>query len=81
MYNLDNEIINGIHITRYIASYLRRKEGFKILEFVEWLKTLEINGRHLTDDEVYRIRIIAEDGKLELQELAISFVPTVRKKK
>ncbi len=79
MDNFKNEIINGIHCSRYIASWCtaggelhgsKRRDG----EFIDWLKNLFINGRFLTDEEVTFIHQFASNGKLELEINAKEFL-------
>lgn len=83
MYEFENSLIRGIYISRYIASWLRAGVGidFNSLRcinkhglFIAWLKSLTIDGDHLTDDEVWRIYHFAMNGKLELQESAKEFL-------
>ncbi len=62
---------NGIHYSRYIASWL--KVGGQIHYrglFQKWLKERE----QLTDEEIYEITEMARNGKLELQESALEFM-------
>ena len=72
-----NELINGIHKSRYVASWInvggtldRRGRGL----FRKWLKSLIINDRPLTEDEVQEIYNYAENGKLELEMNAKLFL-------
>ncbi len=79
----ENSIIKGIHISRYIASWLysgypigkkcNRSKGKKCL-FIAWLESLVIDGEKLTDDEVWRIYEFAMNGKLELTNSAVEFM-------
>ena len=72
----ENKIIEGIHISRFIASWedaggnCRKDRNL----FREWLETLVINGRHLTDEEIHDIYFIAGNGKLELEMSAKAFI-------
>lgn len=62
---------NGIHYSRYIASW--RREGGKIYRgglFERWLKETQ----HLTDEEVDDILLMAENGKMELESSASAFM-------
>ena len=69
----ENRIIEGIHISRFVASWV--KEGGKLtFEFKEWLKTLTINGRQLTNEEIQDIYNFGTNGKLELETLAAMFL-------
>ena len=69
----DNTVVNGIHRSRYIASWIKAK-GLKQWEFEEWLKTLVINDRPLTDSEVCGISELFGCGKLELEINARSYL-------
>ena len=72
----ENKVIEGIHISRFIASWqeatgnCRKEKGL----FREWLKSLVINGRYLTDGEVHDILFVADNGKLELEMSAKAFI-------
>ena len=72
----ENKDIEGIYISRFIASWqeaggnCRKDYGL----FEEWLETLIINGRHLTDEEIHDILFIANNGKLELELSAKMFL-------
>lgn len=69
----ENEIVNGIHISRIIASWhnVGGENGWK---FKLWLESLVINDRHFTPDEVKRITNFADNGKLELECNARVFI-------
>ena len=69
----ENNLINGIHKSRYVVSWV--KEGGELnYKFKEWLKTLTINGRKLTDDEVKDIYNFGTNGKLELETSAMRYI-------
>lgn len=71
----ENEVINGIHKSRYVASWLNAHGGFSwYAEFSRWLETLIINGRHLTEEEEEAIVNYAINGKLELEMNAKIFI-------
>lgn len=82
MHEFENELIRGISISRYIASWTRM--GYPIEKahrrlnqygfFIAWLRQLTLDGEHLTEDEVWRIYHVATNGKLELQENAKKFM-------
>ena len=70
----ENKIIEGIHATRYIMSWVREggqlgRRGEGIDDFHEWLLSLG-----LTDDEAREIEFIAMNGKLELETSARAFL-------
>ena len=69
----ENRIIEGIHISRFVASWVN--EGGKLnFRFKEWLATLTINGRKLTDEEIQDIYNFGSNGKLELEASASKFL-------
>lgn len=83
----ENKIIRGIHVSRYIASwynvggtekrYVNKTDSSKRrIEnvFSDWLRTLVIDGEHLTEDEVRYIDAYRQNGKLELETLAKRFI-------
>lgn len=71
---LASETVKGIPITRYIASWYRvgGKNHYEKME--EWLKSLNVDGQPLTDDEVVLIVECARNGKLELEVTAKRFI-------
>lgn len=79
----ENKVINDIHKSRYVASWtnsggtLDRKGR---LLFKKWLKSLIINNRPLTDDEVLDIFVYAQNGKMELEFSAEDFLKEEAKK-
>lgn len=73
----ENKLIKGIYVSRYIASWLHEKVRMSIA-FKQWLRTLVIDGEHLTEDEVDYIYNFATNGKLELQENASFFISSCR---
>ena len=71
----ENKVINGIHVSRYIASWTRAggtldRKG--ITAFLTWLKFMG-----LSEEDARYIRNFAENGKLELQEHAKIFMRTM----
>ena len=70
----ENKIINGVHTSRYIMSWVRSggilgKRGQGYYDFDKWLKKLGL------DDEDRRyIRNFASNGKLELEESVKRFL-------
>ena len=71
----ENVLINGIHVSRYIASWTKasRHAGKPVYFdelFMQWLK--EEAG--LSDDEARTIRNFANNGKLELETNAGRFI-------
>lgn len=59
----ENKTINGIHYTRFIASYYNVcKDPSKIYLLGDWLKHL-----NLSEDEIHDIIELKNCGKLELE--------------
>lgn len=72
----NNNIINimeGVHETRFIASWLREggrlQYGRDYDDFMEWLESLG-----LSEDEAMHIVNLARNGKLELETSARKFI-------
>lgn len=69
----ENKIINGIHSTRYIMSWVRKggqlKYGKDIDDFYDWLLSLG-----LCADDADEIKFLATNGKLELENSARKFL-------
>ena len=79
MDDFKNEIINGIHASRYIISWVKAGGDLygsrrRASKFIDWLYSLVINGRHLTDEEVDRIYYLSSNGKMELEVNAEKFL-------
>lgn len=71
---LASETVKGIPITRYIASWYRAGGKCYYEKMEEWLKSLTIDGRLLTHDEITLIVECARNGKLELEVTAKQFI-------
>lgn len=86
----ENKLIRGICTSRYVASWIksggtmkryinktdpkhRRIESY----FADWLRTLVIDGGHLTEEEVRYIANYADNGKLELESSAKNFISSI----
>ena len=69
----ENQLIEGIYISRFVASWVN-KGGKLDFTFKEWLGTLVINERKLTNDEIKDIYNFATNGKLELEISALKFL-------
>ena len=69
----ENNLINGIHATRYIMSWIRKggklRLGEDIDNFYEWLLSL-----NLSEEDADYIKFIATNGKLELETSAMRFL-------
>lgn len=74
----ENKIINGIHVSRYVASWSNVSGGkYRFFFFEDWLRQLVINGRSLTEDEIRYIYNYATNGKLELEANARTFIQNI----
>jgi len=74
MYNFENKKTrNGIHYSRYIASYMKecfkRGKRFWAYQFKEWLRT-----EQLSEQEIDDICEMADCGKMELETKAYLFL-------
>ena len=74
-----NEIFEGIHYSRFAASWHnsyrgtnRCSKGYRLM--VEWLMSLTINGKKIDYATARNIANFAYDGKLELEESAEKFI-------
>lgn len=69
----ENKLINGIHASRYVASWVRAGGelyyGEDLCNFYRWLLSLG-----LTEDEAHHVKRLAENGKLELEVSAEMFI-------
>ena len=72
----ENKIINGIHATRYIASWLRSGgklyRGRDLEDFSRWLKSIGVSEEDR--DHIWRM---AQNGKMELEYSAKQFVANI----
>lgn len=80
MSEFENKIIDGIHASRYVASYTHKVGKINFL-FKDWLRQLVINGRNLTEEEIRYIYNYATNGKLELEDNAVVWLDKLRKEK
>ena len=72
MERFDNAIIRGTHASRYIMSYLREGGEARYRDkFRKWLKSLPME---LTEEEIDYIVDIYDNGKMELEMNAKSFL-------
>ena len=70
----ENKIFEDIYYSRFIASYVKIRGKIDPDEFRAWLRSLTINGKHLTEDDIWDIYNLATSGKLELEENLIYFI-------
>lgn len=69
----ENKTINGIHASRYIASWTNAGGelyyGEEVNYFYKWLLTIG-----LTEEEAKYVKHLATNGKLELENSAEKFI-------
>lgn len=69
----ENKLVNGIHASRYIASWVRSGGalcyGEDYHNFYRWLLSMDI-----TEEDAKYIKRLAENGKLELETSAEMFI-------
>lgn len=63
----ENKTFEGIHYSRFIASWNKAVGKGHKLYFKEWLKHLVINGKHLDEETISGIYDLATNGKFELE--------------
>lgn len=63
----ENKTFEGIYYSRFIASYVKVNGKIYKDEFEDWLRSLTINGKKMTEDEIWDIYNLATCGKLELE--------------
>ena len=81
MKDFNNDIIKGLYISQYIAAWVvsggtidgHDLKGGKH-DFMNWLRSLEINNVKLSEADVKRIASFATNGKLELEFSAKRFL-------
>lgn len=64
-----NTAVNGIHRSRYIASWINAGGNKNFIGFRDWLESLGID-----EDEAYEIYNMATCGKMELETSAKKFI-------
>lgn len=83
----ENRIIRNMFASQYVAAWFNaggtnrshydkdKPKGQRIkTDFTEWLRSLVIDGEHLTDEEIRFIDNFRGNGKLELEENARRFL-------
>ena len=63
----ENKMFEGIYYSRFIASYMKVRGKIYGDEFMDWLKSLIINGKSMPEDVIMDICDMAITGKLELE--------------
>ena len=69
-----SEEIRGIPLTRFVASWYIAGGERSVPKMWDWLSSIEIDGEHLTNEEIDLIVQCATNGKLELEESAQDFI-------
>lgn len=70
----ENKMFNGIHYSRFVASWNHYGDGYNPIRFEQWLKSME-----LPEDVINEIRFMYENGKMELERHARMFCKTHEK--
>lgn len=78
MWNWKNNLANGIEYSRYCASFAGECASIGVYPTyrlcMEWLETLTVNGKPLSEDDKRGICNMLENGKMELEENAREFL-------
>lgn len=69
----ENRNFEGIYYSRIIASYVKVRGKIYRDEFMDWLRSLTINDKKLTEDEIYDIYNMGTNGKMELESNCRAF--------
>jgi hypothetical protein len=69
----ENKIFEGIHYSRFIASWTNQV-GIVDYHFKDWLKSLTINGKVIPEEVIEEIYELGTNGKLELETSALIFL-------
>ena len=69
----ENKKFEGIYYSRFVASWVNTNGKIYRDEFMEWLKTITVNGKHLPEEVIYEITEMGTNGKLELEIQARQF--------
>ena len=64
-----NDRSYNVNASRYIASFINVGGDLHSTTFVDWLESLGLN-----DDDIYTIKLLATNGKDELQKSAREFL-------
>lgn len=75
--SFENVVVNGVHASRYIASWFNigggkvkpGRNGWKGSKLAEWLFSIGVN-----EDDAYRIYLLATNGRLELETSVKKFL-------
>lgn len=69
----ENKNFEGIHYSRFVASWTNVNGKIYRDEFMDWLRTIEINGKKMPEDVISDIAEMGCCGKLELEIQAKQF--------
>lgn len=83
MKEFENKTECGLHPTRFIMSWVRAggtfsHRGIGYDDFWDWLKTLIIDGKPLSDNDVDHIMFLANNGKMELEHSAKTYLKNLK---
>ena len=74
MDRFENKEFEGVHYSRFIASFAKEGGNVRSMSFKRWLRQLVINGKSMPEEVVNDIYFIAANGKLELEDDAAMFL-------
>ncbi len=74
MSEFENKMFEGIHYSRFIASWTNVGGIVTRGGLANWLRTLTINDKQIPEDVIREIVNFATNGKLELQENAEDYI-------
>lgn len=71
----------SIHVTRFIMSWVKMggtlRTGMDYENFEGWLRTLVVDGKNLSENDVNHILELARCGKMEFEYSAKSYLATL----
>lgn len=77
--NWENKTFEGIHYSRFIASWNNKTYGkypnprVEAKAFRAFLRSIKVNGKDIPEEVIHEMSYLKTDGKLELEELAKAF--------
>lgn len=76
----NNKKFEGIHYSRFVASWTNTV-GPMTPEFIDWMKTITVNGRRVPDDVIDEIYEMGNTGMFELEISAVAFAEKLKNNK
>ena len=69
----ENKTFEGIYYSRFIASWVSTNGKIYRDEFMDWLRTIEVNGKRMPEEVINDVVEMGTCGKLELEIQARQF--------